>query len=266
MVLLGVPAVTAPIGRISGRYAVEVGGKPIAPSVTGVLGVLNKPGLSWGSAKETALFAIHHQDEWIDLSPEDAYHRLRKHHRGVWNDKAARGTAVHALAVEWAEGREVECPPECAPYLDALERLYVDHRPAWVELERSVVYAVPGLEFGGSLDAIVDVGGRRLVIDIKTGQRYPIETTVQLAAYRHAQGMGVYSPLGGLEAIEPMPEVDGAAILYLHDDGSYELLDVPADRLAFDTFLALRRVWGWLEQMRAWEKRTPAPRREAVSA
>lgn len=258
---------TAPIGRVNGRYAVEPMGKPVAPSVTGVLGLLNKPGLSWGAAKETALFAIHHPDEWQHLDPTDAYHRLRKHHAGVWRDKASRGTAVHALALEWAEGREVDCPPECDPYLDALERFYVDRSPVWVEVERSVVYNAPDLAFGGSFDAIAELDGRRVVLDIKTGQRYPVEVTAQLAAYRFAQGMGVYSPLGGLESVEPMPVgIEGGVVLYLHEDRTYELLEVPADRQAFDAFLNLRRVWNWLQDMERWVKRHPEPTREDVPA
>lgn len=262
---------TAPVGRVNGRYPVVPGGKPVAPSVTTVLGVLNKPGLSWGAAKETALFAIHHRDEWEHLAVEDAYHRLRKHHRGIWNDKASRGTAVHALALEWARGNEVDCPPECSPYLDALERFYDECDPGWVEMERTVVYDVAGLEYGGSYDFVADVtvkGGarKRLLTDYKTGQRYPVEVILQLAGYRFAKGMGVFSPLGGLESIEPMIEVDGAAVLYLHDDGTYELLELPAERPAHDIFLALRRAWGWLEEAQKWERRHPAPTREAVGA
>lgn len=255
---------TQPIGRVQGRYAVEVGGKPVAPSVTGVLGLLNKDGLAWGAAKETALFAIHHRDEWEHLDAESAYHRLRKHHAGVWSDKAKRGTLVHSLNAEWVAGNEVECPPDCVPYVDALERFWTDLSPTWIEVERSVVYNVPGLEFGGSFDAVVDIAGRRTLLDLKTGKRYPIETTAQLAAYRYAQGMAVYSPLGGLESIEPMPEVDATAVLYLHEDGTYELLEVPGDRASFDAFLALRRVWNWTQAMESWVKKHPE--RKAVPA
>lgn len=250
-----------------GRYQTVPYQKGTAPSVTTIVGLLNKPGLPWGAAAETALFAIHHQDEWIDLAPDEAYERLRKHHRGVWNDKASRGTVVHDLASMWAKGEAVECPEDCLPYLDALERFYDEQQPSWLHTERSVIYSTPGLDYGGTFDWIADLAdGRRVLGDWKTGKRYPIEATLQLAGYRFAEGIGVYSALGGLESIEPMVEVDAAAIVYLHDDGTYELVDVPADQNAHRVFLALRAVYGWNQEMAAWEKAHPEPERQAVAS
>jgi hypothetical protein len=235
---------TAPAGRKNGRYATKLGGKHTAPSVTAVLGVLDKPGLPWGAAKETALFAIHHQDEWLDLAPPDAYERLRKHHKGVWNDKANVGTLVHDLALGWAQGRAVDCPPRCDPYMDALERFYLDWRPVIVEAERSVFYDHPDLGYGGSFDLIATVAdSRTLLIDYKTGDRVWPEVKAQLAAYRHAPTMGVYDESGALVDSQPTPKVDGAAVLHLHDDGTYALIEVAAGRAEWDFFLACRRVW-----------------------
>lgn len=262
---------TSPVGRVRGKYTVEPGGKPTAPSVTGVLGAMfAKPALAWGSAKVCANAAVYRRDEWEAMDDEDAYHWLRKLHDGEWKAKAARGTLVHGFAADWVAGKDVECPPDAAPYLDALERFYEERNPEWVEVERSVVYNVPGLEYGGSYDGVcvVDLApDRRLptVIDIKTGGRYPVETTCQLAAYRYAQGMGIYSPLGELESVEPMPEIKAAGVLYLRDDGSYELLEVPADRPAHDAFLSLRRAYGWLQRMNAWDKANPERKAEVAA-
>lgn len=257
-----------PAARVRGKYAVEIGGKHVAPSVTTISGMLNKPGLPWGAAKETALFAIHHKEEWIDLSNDDAYHRLRKHHRGVWDDKANRGTLVHDLAAQWAAGKEIDCPPDCAGYLDALELFYEIEQPEWLHVERSVVSATPGFEYGGSLDAVARIKGRTGIVDLKSGGRYPIETTLQLAGYRFADGFGIYDALGTLTGIEPLPEFDFAAILYLHDDGTYEFLEVPADKKAYGAFMSLRAAWGWLKEMEKWERANPEKRveREKASA
>lgn len=257
---------TSPVGRVRGKYITEVGGKPVNPSVTGVLGAMfAKPALAWGASKVCANAAVHRRDEWEHLSPDAAYHWLRTLHDGEWKAKAARGTLVHGFAADWVAGRDVECPPDAAPYLDALERFYEERTPTTVEAERTVVYNQPGLAYGGSFDWIAVVDGEATIIDLKTGGRYPVETTCQLAAYRFAEHLAVFSPLGGLEALEPMPTIDAAAVLYLHDDGTYEYLPVPADRLAFDAFLALRRAYGWLTEMHKWEKRTPAPTKEAAA-
>lgn len=256
---------TDPIARVRGRYATKIKGTHNAPSVSTVLGTLNKPGLPWGAARETALFAVFHQDEWIDLSEQDAVNRLRTHHRGVWDAKAQNGTSVHDFALSWSQGQEVEVPAELDGYMDALEAFYRDNEPVFVEMEQTVIYDEKGQEFGGSFDAVMGFGAgefvdRTLIVDYKTGKRYPIETTLQLSAYRACKKIGVYDEAGQLVSTRPMPATAGGAVLYLHDDGSYELLEVPANGDAFACFLRLRTVWEWNLNMEKWVKAHPEQR------
>src|SRR4051812_24380141 len=77
------------------------------PSVTQVLGILSAPGLSWGAARETALYAVHHQDLWSGLGSSAAVDTLYRHHRGVWDHRALLGTAVHQINAEWCQGHTV---------------------------------------------------------------------------------------------------------------------------------------------------------------
>ena len=247
---------SSPAARKQGKYATKIGGKHDAPSVTTIVGMLDKPGLSWGAAKETALFANHHQDEWLHLDEIAAYERLRKHHKGVWDDKALRGTMVHDFAEQWAAGKEVDCPIECVGYLDALAAFYADHEPEWLQVERTVIYdEQPGLEYAGTFDGIAKLkDGTTALIDLKSGKRYPVETTLQLAAYRYATHMGIYDDMGTLVDSEPLPIIDRSCVLYLHDDGAYELLELEADYPTFQIFLALRQVWNWKRIAEAWEK------------
>lgn len=246
---------TNPIGRVNGKYATAPGNKPTAPSVTSVVGVLDKPGLPWGAAKETALFAIHHRDEWEHLPPDEAYHRLRKHHRGVWDDKRDRGSLIHDLAEQWAAGQEIDCPPDCVLYMDALERFWDDWQPEWLHVERTVVYDHPDLGYGGTFDAIARLGdGATRLLDIKTGERLWPEVRWQLAAYRFAQGMAVFDEIGQFTGTEPVPSVDGCAVLHLKDDGTYELVEVEAGRAEFDEFLHLRRAWTAAQRSKRFEK------------
>lgn len=260
---------TTPNARVRGRYATEVGGRHVAPSVTGVLGIMEKPGLSFAAAKETAIFAVLRRDEWESLTPAEAIERLRKHHRGVWDDKASRGTAVHALAHEWARGNEIDVPPDCAPYIDALERFYADWRPSWVALERSVIYDYPDSEvsYGGSFDAIGDLAdGQRWLLDVKTGSAIYPDTALQLAAYRHAPLMGIYDDTGALVDTEPMPKVAECGVLHLRDDGTYALIPMEANADEFAFFLHARRLWAWgAASKKVMGEPLAAPDREAVS-
>lgn len=232
----------------------------VLPTSTGISGMLDKPGLPWGAAGETALFAIHHREEWENLSAEAAYERLRKHHRGVWNDKANRGTRVHDLAMQWAGGNDVECPEDCTPYLDALERFYTDHDPIWVEVERNILSLTPGLEYGGKFDYVRQTATENVQGDIKTGKRYPIETTLQVASYAFAQYLATYEN-NKLVALDPMPKIDRCEVLYLHDDTTYELLTLPVTPAVYEHFLSLRAAWSWLREMDAWLKKHPEPER-----
>lgn len=247
-------------------YPVVPGGPAIAPSVSGVAGLMSMgSGLVYGATKVCANAAVFRGDEWRDMSDEDAYHWLRTLHDKEWKAKAKRGTAVHSLAENWAAGEPIECPPELDRYVDALERFYVDHEPQWLHCERSVVYTEPGREYGGTADGWAVVkDGRTGLLDWKTGSRYPVEVILKMAAYRYATALAVVED-GIFVGTEPLPEVDFAAAVYLHDDGTYEMLELPADRSAHSAFLALRDVWGWKRDAEKWAKATPEPTREMAA-
>lgn len=285
---------TAPLGRDGrGRYRIRKGGKHEAPGVTSIVGLLDKGGLSWGAAKETALFAVYHKDEWMDLDGDAAYERLRKHHRGVWDAKAEVGNIVHDIALSWSEGREVDVAEMVRvddkgrdrkwtggheiPFkrvngcLDALERFYDDHQPVWIAAEQTVIStgtdSPSGIDptrcYAGSYDVKAKLtDGLTHLIDYKSGARYPIETTLQLSAYEFAPWVGKYSADGDLEAVEANERTDAQDVLYLHDDGTYELLEVPADERAYNEFMGLRLKKAWLDDMEKWVKAHPEPTRE----
>ncbi len=260
-----------PVARKRGRYAIEVGGKHVAPTVTGVLGVLGK-NLHFGSAKETALFFVHHPDEWRNLSEAEAVEIGRKHFSGIWKKKADLGTRVHDMAQSWAQGFNVECPPECGPYLDALERFYADYRPEWIEVERSVFREDPDTSFGGTFDAIATLSTglgepEHWLLDIKTGRDVWPETDLQLAAYRYADAMGVYDDAGEMIDVDPLPPIDRCGVLHLRDDGSYGLVPLEAGPEQFDVFLSLRRVWAWHNRNTKpiRDKALDAPKKEQVA-
>lgn len=218
------------------------------PSVTTVIGIVNKPGLSWASAKETAIFAVLHPDQIAGLSEEAAIDRLYRHHQGVWDAKAQKGTDVHDLARRWAGGEDIDVVAEHAPFIDALEQFYLDHDPRWVHVERTVLNENEAMGYGGTFDAIADLtsDGRRWLLDIKTGSAVYPETAMQLAAYRFAPFIVTFSP-DGKKVIDrtPMPPVDACGVVHLTEDGTYRLVPVEAGEREMDAFLHARRLWEW---------------------
>lgn len=97
-----------------------------------------------------------------------------------------RGTAVHAALHYDDEGMldETTVHAEVAPYLEAWRRFRAERHVAIVEMERR--YADATYRFAGTLDRIAVVEGRRVLIDVKTGDVEGAD--LQTAAYAHLAG------------------------------------------------------------------------------
>lgn len=157
------------------------------------------------------------------------------------------GTLVHEAIEAHALGKPMPpAPPEVQPYMRAFQAFLADFTPAFTATEASVYNR--SQKYAGTLDGIAtmtlplhDEPGSYL-IDAKSGKGIYPEVALQLAAYRHAEFIGLPD---GSEA--PMPKVDGALALHLTPDG-YRLIEVVADDEVFQAFLFAREVFRWQEQ------------------
>lgn len=162
--------------------------------------------------------------------------------------KADLGSAVHEEAEAYVLGQpRPEPSADVAPYVSAFRQFLSDFGPEYVRLEEwhlaeASVYN-RSESYAGTLDAIADLPGLgRVLIDYKTSNGVYSETAMQLAAYRHAEFIGLPD---GTEW--PMPEVDGCCVLHLRPDG-YALLPVIADEQVFLAFKYVREVFRWMEE------------------
>jgi hypothetical protein len=173
--------------------------------------------------------------------------------RTEWNAKRDAGTRVHAVCESWLRKEGAEVRSEDAGFVDALEKFWTDYEPQMVECE-AIVLSTHG--FGGRFDMVADLSdGKRWLIDLKSGKQYPLEHSLQLSAYRYADGIAEYET-GMLARLRPVPEVDACACLYIRQDGTYALVEYPADRSTFEQFLSLLAVvrWATSDDMKALEK------------
>lgn len=179
-----------------------------------------------------------------DLCP-DCFETLRwlKDRPYAQRDRAAElGTYVHDAAEAYALGKPYpRWPLPVQPRMDAFVRFLADYQPVYEMTEASVFNRTE--KYAGTLDAIATIGGRRLLLDTKTGKGVYPEVALQLAAYRHAEFIGLPD---GSEA--PMPQVDGAAALHLPEVGGYELIEVRADAEVFTAFLYVRETFRFAEE------------------
>jgi hypothetical protein len=255
------------------RYVVEPGG-PTVPGVTTVLNILDKPALMWSAsqiAAETALkehrrkatIVRRHRKTLTALgkvqrelgyngSDDEVYvHYCRGEFRRQWDAKMERGTRVHAVAEAWtkAPGEPVEVRIMDSGFVDALEAFHRDCRPTFLHAELVVLNDI--YAYGGRFDAIVEMGGETMLIDYKTGGHYEQSLAMQQVAYMHGN-LATYDDAGALGEYKSLPKIDGARGIYLHEDGTYEVVDPfknISQELAWEGFLACLKLYNTVKAM-----------------
>ena len=173
-----------------------------------------------------------------------------ENYREVWKAKGERGSRVHGHCEAFLKGEDTEVRDDEHGFVNALEAFMDEYKPEVLELEQ-ITLSAHG--YGGRFDMIVRMGDENWLLDLKTGSPYPIEHTLQLAAYRHSDGIAVYSGTGELASLRPLPAIDKAGCLHVREDGTFCIHQYPADEVAFDHFCNLLKIYQWTrnEQMKA---------------
>jgi hypothetical protein len=249
------------------------------PSVTTVLDTLGKPGLSWAAAKETALRAVNHPDTWQQLDNDKAVDYLRVWHRGLWDGRAAVGTAVHRVNEEWTWGNEVDVeqvmlgilaeprPPkiwqgredetltELLGYVDGLEQFWHDFQPDTVATEEVLRHPDKYNSYIGQRDWVCRIDGETALLDIKTTAEPDAEKAIyqdswrlQLSAYRFAEELVYYDADGTETGTAKSYPIGWCGIVHLRGDGSYQLYRVQAGGSEHTRFLQLRGLYEWVQR------------------
>lgn len=146
----------------------------------------------------------------------------------------------------WRQNLPAEVQGDLVKEIDAAkDRLYPDvqafldwcdaKKPKWIRNEYQVFNRTHN--YAGSVDALVEIDGYFLILDVKTSKSVHRDYSLQLSAYRYAEFLG--EP-GGLEA--PIPDVDGGVILHVRN-GRCELLEIPCGPDEFAAFTACRKLY-----------------------
>lgn len=246
------------------------------PSVTGILGVLDKPALPWwgmmtglsGIVELARRYDWHkNPPDWSEVDADSLRGWLTSEKLTVNHvrDKAGgRGSAVHKIAERYARDGEMPLPDKLPladrGYVRAFCRFVLDWDPEFVRTEVIVGSAVHG--YAGTFDAdarvdeiaavlnrpeIVDrirrplerdyLAGALWRLDYKTTKDlYPETQHPQLEAYDEA------APECGLE------RADARAVVLLKPDGEYELDFSVA---SFAEFAAYKDAYDARERIRA---------------
>jgi len=159
-----------------------------------------------------------------------------------WYTAEARdkGSAVHELAERYADGVRVDNrgnPLAAYEYVNSFASWMSDYGVFTLFTECRVYHKINGKAYAGTYDILADIGGKTVLIDIKTGARAKWHA-VQLAAYAMARPV-----IDGVVQADPV-NPDALAVLYLRADGKYRYEKIPGARMVegireFKEYLAL---------------------------
>lgn len=223
-------------------------------SVTTIInGGLPKPVLVNWAKKFTAEYAVDNyrklgalleSDDTGHVDREGAVDWLKNASFRDRDRKGALGTLVHDAAEAYILGKPMPITPDdVRPRLNQFYSFLEDYEPDYMDgMVEAPVYN-RAERYAGTLDGICDIGGRRVLIDYKTGKGVYPETSLQLAAYRHAEFIGAPD---GSEI--PMPDVDATVVLHIPDEGEYQLIEVQSDEEVFQAFKFVREVFRFMEE------------------
>lgn len=231
--------------RNHGRgHSYKIDGRKVY-GVTTVCNTLPKDALTKWAATCAADEAINHWDDLAALPPSERHSRILWAHRNTVKSAATRGTRIHALGEQLANGDQVDVPDEIAGPVTAYAK-FLDRWDIEVVATETPVGS-PRYGYAGTADAWATIGkldNLSVLLDLKTGKGVYESTALQLAAYRFAE---LWQPDKGVE--ELLPAVDDVFVAHILPD-DVRLLPVTADADTFRAFLYLMQTRRWLDDYR----------------
>ena len=234
--------------------------KPMtSPSVTTVLKLVDKSGLSQWAADMTVQWAIDNASLLIGKSDEDAKKWGRYRWTDVRDERAEVGTGIHET-IEALHTASWEFPllnDEQHRIMEQWE-LFNERYEVTPHLSEFTVWSL-GYDYAGTADGLWDILDREtgefyenVVIDLKTSKNTWPEHWMQLAALRGADVIMVKAE-DGTWSERKMPETAGSAIVHLREDKNELLIATNEDlhAIRFKKFCAYRSIWELSKQEQA---------------
>lgn len=195
----------------------------------------------------------------------DRYEALKAINKLGLNGAAHRGTNVHLMAEARLYGRP-DVVGQGDPgweYRGAVDQFFDQYQPTLVAAEFVCIHrTLNGAGYGGTSDAIIEIDGKRYLVDWKSRGvdsehgGYP-EEAAQIAGYAGADYIIVESAMGPQR--QHVPHLDGGLIVSIKPDGC-RVYPVDLDK-GFAHWTALHAWWVARQAERAPVGRPLAPRK-----
>ena len=207
----------------------------LVPSITNIIGVLNKPALPRWAAKSVAEQAAAMKTSLPNLEDAEIVDMLKG---APWRSStraADRGTTIHAYLETRLQGlTPKEISGDAARYRKAADAFLEEWQPKPVAIEQTVFG--DGYAGTGDLWAVL-ANGATAIIDYKTSKAIYAEAALQLAALSYADLLP-----DGTTLTDP---VDEAWVIRIGEDG-YEAKRVANLEYNYAAFRACLQAWHWM--------------------
>jgi hypothetical protein len=207
----------------------------LVPSITNVIGTLDKPALPRWAAKMVAETAYRMRSALPLMEESEAVDMLKG---SPWNKSkraSERGTDIHAYLEARINGDAPdELSDDAAPYKDAADKWLDYYGPEPVATELTVFHPL----YAGTGDLWCRFDGRMAIVDFKTSKAVYNEAALQLAAL-----WGAMTTATG----DPVPHADEDTDLFVVRIGmdKFEQKQVADPAGSLDVFIALVKAWEW---------------------
>lgn len=222
----------------------------LVPSVTNVIGILDKPALPRWASLETAKAAAKLKVSLPSMDDDDIVSTLKG---APWQkaDRAAdRGTTIHEWLEKAMQGEQVpDLDGEALDYEQAAHGWLDAFKPQPVVLECTMFAP----SYAGTADGIVTIDDQVWLIDFKTSKGLYESASLQLAAL-YACGI-VANEDSWMEA----PHIDRVAAVRIGVDGQFEMREVVDLDKHAKAFRACLRVWEWKKDTKPFGDTIGAP-------
>jgi hypothetical protein len=233
----------------AGNHQYRLDGATV-PSVTGILGCLDKPAIPKWAAETVARYVTENSDAIETLRTLGETGMIAALKEIPWkkrDDAGARGTTLHAYAEALLNGEEVDVDDDLVPVVENALRFMDDWQIEPLITEAAVASRTH--QYAGTLDLIArykrpDTGHEGIgILDWKSAKTIYPETSMQLAAYAYAEFYG----LAGDE--HPLPKCDAAFGVHIRPD-AYDVHPMEFGDNVFAEFLVIRETFGIVKRMR----------------
>ena len=220
--------------RGRGRHYRHPNTGDLVPSVTNIIGVLDKPALPRWSAIEVAKKAWELRLSLPEMEQDDAIDVLKGAPWRKSTRAADRGTTIHA----YLEARMLGLTPEIIDgealrYRAAAEAWLDDWQPEVIATERTVF----GPDYAGTGDLWCMRDGKVTIVDFKTSKAIYKEAALQIAALWAA-------PVQADGTVDPAPDDAEGWVVRIGEDG-YEARQVVDLAANYEVFRSLIDAWHW---------------------